>query len=171
MASSRIALCALLSAITIPAFAKKKEVPKSPLPAVVQSAKTAFLTNGGGTPLAFDEFYSQMKSWGRFQLTAAPAQADVVIELKYLIEDKGQHTGSAYNSYTKQTTVYSYDVTDPQLVLNVIEPKSGSLLWSTTDHRKLARFKSNQEKETINSADRLVQELKERMALSNADAK
>lgn len=148
---------------------KPKVVPKSPLPEVVQTAKTAFITNGGGTPLAFDEFYADIKKWGRFQLAPSPSQADIVIELKYVIEDKGQHTGSAYNAYTKQTTVYSYDVTDPQLILNIYEPKTGALLWSTTDHRRLARREKNQEKETINSADRLIEELKERIAASPSE--
>lgn len=60
-------------------------------------------------------FYYQVKQWGRFQLTASPTEADVVIELKYVIEDKGTHTGSAYNSYTKQSTIYSYKVTDPSV--------------------------------------------------------
>jgi hypothetical protein len=164
-------LIALFASFAGSAVATKKEVPKSPLPVIVQSSTRAFLTNGGGTPLAFDEFYSQMKQWGRFQLTASPAEADIVIELKYVIEDKGEHTSSSYNFYTKQTQVYSYDVTDPQLVLNIYEPKAGSLLWSTTDHRRLARRASNRDKETINSADRLVQELKERIALSSDAAK
>jgi hypothetical protein len=157
--------------LSIPAFAKPKVIPKSPLPAIVQSAKTAFLTNGGGTPLAFDEFYSQMKQWGRFQLTASPSEADIVIELKYVVVDMGQHTGSAYNSYTKQTSVYSHDVTDPQLVLSIYEPKTGSLLWSTTDHRREARRVSNQNKEIVNSADRLVQELQDRIAPPSTDSK
>lgn len=146
------------------AFAyKKKEVPKAPLPQVIKVAKTAFITNGGGAPLAFDEFYSELKKWGHFEFAPSPAQADIIIELRYFIEDKGQHVSSAYNSYTKQTSVYSYDVTDPQLVLNIYDPASKTMLWSTTDHRRLARFEKNREKETIKSADRLVQELKDRL--------
>ncbi|WP_390891587.1 DUF4136 domain-containing protein [Edaphobacter flagellatus] len=101
---------------------------------------------------------------GKFALAPSPDQADLVIELKYVIEDKGQHTGSAYNSYTKQTTVYSYDVTDPQLILSVMDAHSKELLWSTTDHRRLARLEKNREKETIKSADRLVDELKQRIS-------
>jgi hypothetical protein len=161
-------LCLLVPTV---AFAKKKEVPRAPLPTVVQSARTAFLTNGGGDPLAFDEFYAQMKQWGRFELAASPAQADVVIELKYLIEDKGTRVWSSTNTYTNQTQVHSAEVTDPQLVLSIYEPKSGSLLWSTTDHRRLARLSSNRAKETVNSADRLVRELQDRIGAPNPDPK
>ena len=167
----RSAYCVLLFALlSVPATAKPKVIPKSPLPVLVQSAKTAFLTNGGGTPLAFDEFYSQMKQWGRFKIADAPSQADVVIELKYLVVDKGEHTGSAYNSYTKQTSVYSYDVTDPQLVLSIYEPKTGALLWSTTDHRREARRVGNQNKEAVKSADRLVKELQDRITPPSAES-
>jgi hypothetical protein len=163
----KILLLGSLVFLVQPIYGKVKQVPKSPLPEMVQTAKTAFLTNGGGTPLGYDEFYAEIKKWGRFELTASPSQADIVIELKYAIEDKGQHTGSAYNSYTKQTTVYSYDVTDPQLILSIFDPKTGALLWSTTDHRRLARRAKNQDKEVVKSADRLIGELKERMEISS----
>lgn len=104
-----------------------------------------------------------MKQWGRFEQTASPSQADVIIELKYVIGDQGTRVWSSTNSYTHETQVHSAEMTDPQLVLNIFEPNSGSLLWSTTDHRKLARFSSNRTKETINSADRLVRELQSRI--------
>jgi hypothetical protein len=157
-------------ALSYPAFCgKKKEVPKAPLPPVIQNAKTVFITNAGGsgTSLAFDEFYAEMKKWGRFQLAPSPDQADIVAELKYVIEDKGERTGSTYNSYTKQTSIYSYDVTDPQLILSIFDAHSNALLWSTTDHRRLARREKNRDKETVNSADRLINEVKERIASSN----
>jgi len=164
-----VLFCLFSPAVT---FAKKKEVAQAPLPTIVQSAKTAFLTNGGGegAPLAFDEFYSQIKQWGRFQLAASPAQADIVIELRYVVEDKGTHVWSSTNTYTNQTQVYSAQVTDPQLILSIYEPKSGTLLWSTTDHRKLARFSSNRAKETVNSADRLVRDLQNRIGDQNPDS-
>jgi hypothetical protein len=148
---------------------KKKIVPEAPLPDAIRNAKTAFITNGGGngSPLAFDEFYSDMKQWGRFQAAPSPDQADVIIQLRYVIEDKGQHVGTAYNSYTGQTSVYTRDVTDPQLVLSIFDARTNALLWSTTDHRRLARFEKNREKETINSADRLVDDLKSRIAATD----
>lgn len=151
--------------------AKKNDVPKAPLPTPVQSAKTIFLANGGGDPLAFDEFYSQMKSWGHFAFATSPDQADIVVELKYLVEDKGTRVWTSTNTFTNQTRVHSREVTDPQLVLDIFAPKSGVLLWSTTDHRRLAALASNRAKETVNSADRLVKELQDRMPPSAADKK
>jgi hypothetical protein len=55
---------------------------------------------------------------------------------------------------------------DPQLVLTIYDAKSKQSLWATVDHRRLARREKNREKETINSAERLVQELKARASSS-----
>jgi hypothetical protein len=142
----------------------RKDVPEAPLPASIISARTVFLANGGGSALAFDEFYSQMKAWGRFQLVGSPAEADVVVELRFFVEDDGTKVSSYTNSYTGKTQVMSREVVDPQLSVNIYDAKTKDLLWSVTDHRRLARREKNREKETINSADRLVDGMKERIA-------
>jgi hypothetical protein len=144
----------------------RKDVPEAPLPASVIAAKKIFLTNGGGSPLAFDEFYSQMKAWGRFEIVGSPSAADVVIELRYFVEDDGTRVSSLTNSYTGQTQIVSRRVVDPQLSVNIYDARTKDLLWSVTDHRRLAKREKNREKETINSADRLVDGMKERIVSS-----
>jgi hypothetical protein len=146
------------------AHAKKKVVPAAPLPGVISQAKRVFLTNGGGSQLAFDEFYSQMKQWGRFQIVGSPAEADIVIELRYAVADKGPRYFTSTNTYTNQTQLHSVDVVDPQLFLAIYDASSRALLWSDSDHRRLARLERNREKETIKSADRLVEQLQARMS-------
>lgn len=142
----------------------RKDVPEAPMPASVVSAKKIFLTNGGGSALAFDEFYSKMKDWGRFELVGSPSTADIVVELRYFVEDDGTKVSSYTNTYTGQTQVVSHRVVDPQLSVNIYDAKTKDLLWSVTDHRRLAKLEKNREKETINSADRLVDGIKERIA-------
>ena len=44
----------------------KKNIPVAPLPAVVVNAKKVFLSNGGGSNLAYDAFYSEIKRWGKY---------------------------------------------------------------------------------------------------------
>jgi hypothetical protein len=158
-----VAAMLLSFAVTL-AASSRKQVPEAPLPAVVSNAKKVFLTNGGGNSLAFDEFYSQMKQWGRFDLVGGPSDADLIIDLRYIVEDRGPHVWSATNTDTGQTSVYSRERVDPQLVLSIYEPATKNLIWSATDHRRLARREKNRDKETINSADRLVQGLRERMS-------
>ena len=141
----------------------RKDVPEAPLPASVISARKVFLTNGGGSALAFDEFYSQMKAWGRFEIVGSPSAADVVVELRYFVEDDGTRVSSVTNTDTGSTQIISRRIVDPQLSVNIYDAKSKDLLWSVTDHRRLARREKNREKETINSADRLVDGMKERI--------
>jgi len=61
--------------------------------------------------------------------------------------------------------VHSAQIVDPQLVLTIFDAKSKNSLWSMIDHRRLARREKNREKETINSAERLVDELKRRVSV------
>jgi hypothetical protein len=147
------------------AFAKhRKDIPEAPLPAAIANAKKIFLTNGGGSTLAYDAFYSDMKQWGRFDIVGSPDEADLIVELAYHVEDDGTHIWSATNSYTGKTHVYSAQDLDPQLTLKIYDAKSKNALWSAIDHRRLARREKNREKETINSADRLVEQLKNRIS-------
>lgn len=146
----------------------RKDVPEAPMPAAITNAKKIFLTNAGGSNLAFDEFYSDVKTWNRFELVGSPSAADVIFELRYVVEDKGTHVWSSTNTYTGATQVYSNRIVDPQLSVNFYDAKTKDLLWSVTDHRRLARLEKNREKETINSADRLVQNIRDRIGVASA---
>ena len=160
----RFTAFALLCLMTLNARAsKRKAVPEAPIPDFILNAHKVFVTNGGGNPLAFDEFYSQLKTWGRYQLVGAPSEAQVILEVKYFVVDEGTRISSATNTYTGKTQVYSREMIDPQLQLNIYDAKTKDLLWSVTDHKRLARLERNREKESINSADRLAAGLKERV--------
>ncbi|HEX4004765.1 MAG TPA: hypothetical protein VHX60_01195 [Acidobacteriaceae bacterium] len=164
----KLALLAALAVISIPAFPKtRKEVPPAPLPSVVLNAKKVFLANGGGSDLAYDAFYSAMKDWGRYAIAGSPEDADLIIEMAYRVDNGGTRVWSSTNTYTGATQVYSRQIVDPQLTLTIYEAKSRTSVWSTTDHRRLARLEKNREKETVNSAERLVDDLKMRVAVTN----
>jgi hypothetical protein len=147
----------------VPQKDKKKNVPIAPLPAVVANAKKIFLTNGGGSNLAYDAFYSKMKEWGRYEIVGSPDDADLIVELAYRVERGGTHVWSSTNTYDNTTQVHSSQIVDPQLVLTIYDAKTKISLWSETDHRRLARRQKNREKETANSAERLVDDLKARV--------
>jgi hypothetical protein len=77
-------LCALFP---LAPFAKdKKKVPEAPLPAIVANAKKIFLSNGGGSNLAYDAFYSKMKEWSKYEIVGSPDEADLIVELAYRVE-------------------------------------------------------------------------------------
>jgi hypothetical protein len=153
----------LLSPVLAGADNRKKDVPVAPLPAAIIGARKIFLSNGGGSNLAYDAFYSKMKEWGKYEIVGSPDEADLIVELSYRVEDKGTHVWSSTNTYNNTTQVHSAQITDPQLILAIYDAKSKNSLWSETDHRKLAMMEKNREKETVNSAQRLVDDLKARM--------
>lgn len=161
MKVSAVLILALL--MPLGALASKRKLPPpAPLPSQVTQAKTVFLTNGGGSELAFDAFYQAFKQWGKYEIVGSPDKADLVITLQYWVEKNGSRTVPVTNAYTGQTTYYSHENVDPQLKMTVLDAKTKEELWSTIDHRRLARLESNREKETVNSAVRLVDELKAR---------
>jgi hypothetical protein len=140
----------------------RKDIPAAPLPGEIVNAQRIFLSNGGGSDLAYDAFYSAMKTWGRYRIVGSPDDADLIIELAYRVVDKGTRVWSSTNTYNGATDVHSRQMTDPQLVLTIYDAKTKNSLWATIDHRRLARLEKNREKETINSAERLVDELRTR---------
>jgi len=164
--ATSVAFCAILSlACLAGAKDKKKPVPVAPLPSVVVNAKKIFLSNGGGSNLAYDAFYSKMKEWGKYEIVGSPEEADLIVELSYRVEDKGTRVWSSTNTYNDTTQVHSAHMIDPQLILTIYDAKTKNSLWSETDHRRLARREKNREKETVNSAQRLVDDLKTRVTI------
>lgn len=161
MRSLRLMLSLLLLVPTLQAKTRK-DIPPAPLPEAIVTAHKVFLSNGGGSDLAYDAFYSDMKKWGKYQIVGSPDDADLIVELAYRVVDRGTRVWSSTNTYNGATDVHSREITDPQLVLTIYDAKTKNSLWSTIDHRRLARLEKNREKEMINSADRLVEELQSR---------
>jgi hypothetical protein len=164
----RLALVLILFASVssiAPSQRTRKDIPAAPLPSAIVNANKVFLSNGGGSNLAYDAFYSAMKTWGKYQIVGSPDDADLIVELAYRVVDRGTRVWSSTNTYNGATDVHSREITDPQLVLTIYDAKTKNSLWSTIDHRRLARREKNREKETINSAERLVDELKTRAAV------
>ena len=159
-----VLVCLIATSYAMPGKGRK-DVPPAPLPTVIRDAKKIFLTNGGGSDLAYDAFYAEMKNWGKYQIVGSPDEADIIVELAYRVERGGTHVWSSTNTYTGATQVHSAEITDPQLVLTIYDGKSKESLWSAIDHRRLARRQKNREKEIINSAQRLVDELKVRVGI------
>jgi len=69
---------------------------------------------------------------------------------------------SSTNTCNNTTQVHSAHITDPQLILTIYDANTKDSLWSETDHRRLAKMEKNREKETVNSAQRLVADWKMR---------
>lgn len=112
----------------------------------VMNAKKIFLSNGGGSNLAYDAFYSGMKEWGKYEIVGSPEEADLIVELSYRVEDEGTRVWSSTNTYNNKTQVYSARVVDPQVILTIYDAKTKQSIWSETDHRRLARLEKTARK-------------------------
>jgi hypothetical protein len=157
-------LCVFISIAAV-GGKSRKDVPTAPLPSAVVNAKKIFMSNGGGSDLAYDAFYSEIKKWGRFEIVGSPDEADLIVELAFRVDHGGTRVWSSTNTYTGATHVHSSQIVDPQFVLTIYDARSKNSLWSTVDHGRLARRQKNREKETINSAERLVEQLKNRISI------
>lgn len=111
--------------------------PAAPVPAQILSGKKAFISNLGadttlilpnhfsGSPdRTYDQFYSAMKSWGRYQLVAAPSDSDLILEIGWFAPvgpaDVFQGRGGSG--------------IDPQFKLTIRDPKTLAALWAFTEH-------------------------------------
>src|ERR1700722_2231405 len=123
LAISLVSCAILLSPIQAGAKNKKKDVPVAPVPAVIVNAKKIFLSNGGGSNLAYDAFYSKMKEWGKYEIVGSPEEADLIVELSFRVEDRGTRVWSSTNTYNNTTHVHSVQIVDPQLILAIYDAK------------------------------------------------
>jgi hypothetical protein len=91
--------------------------PPAPIPIQILTGRKAFISNGENTAertlgvrnLTYNEFYALMKGWGKYELVSAPADADLVFEIRF-----------AGNNA----------VIVPTLTLVILDPKTRNVLWS-----------------------------------------
>jgi len=106
-------------------------VPPAPLPSQIASAKKAFISNAEGEELdprvffvstmgptqPYDKFYAAIKSGGRFDLVSAPADADLILEIRFSYELGANNAGG-----------------DSDLRVAIRDPKTNVLLWALSRH-------------------------------------
>jgi hypothetical protein len=133
--TKRAVCCAIFVIVLLTASILEAQQPTNPPPAPVPSqiitARKAFISNASGesnlppgtADLNYNQFYASMKSWGRYELVSAPADADLVFELHYeilfepVLVSNGQ--GGSGQSH--------------QIRLSILDPKSHVILWAFTE--------------------------------------
>jgi hypothetical protein len=131
------------------ATAQTKQDEQAPLPTQIVSAKRVFIANGGGDdpgmpdPLfsgggdrAYNQFYSAMKSSGRYELVGSPAEADLLFEIRFTVVPDRRPAGFWGSNGTA-------DADDALFRLEIREPKTTALLWAFNEHMEWALLKSN----------------------------
>ena len=144
------------------------EIATAPVPAQIPAARKVFISNAGadvaaqaafkraGEPdQAYNHFYAAMQSWGRYELVATPAEADLVFEIRFM----------APMYYDGTLAVY-----EPQFGLRMLDAKTHFLLWSLTEPVEGAFRKATWLKNFDHGLDALMDDVKKVSMPSRAAA-
>jgi hypothetical protein len=158
--------CLVATAMTAPSAAYAQVTSaEAPVSNQIINAKRVFVSNAGsesygaegyfrltkydgGPDRAYHQLFSALRSWGRFVLTDAPADADVVLAIRFTnpIVDKVQS-----HNVINDPLVY-----DPQIALTITDPKTRVVLWSLTEHIEPARGDDENNRNFDRAIGRLV---------------
>ena len=137
------------------ASAKEPTTPPAPLPTQIVTAKKIFISNAGGdnrdgaynggADRAYNQFYAAMKSWGHYELAAAPVDADLVFKISFTVPGGFEHGHADY---------------DPQFQLVIFDPKTRITLWAFTEHADWAILGENRNRNFDQALDRIVADVK-----------
>jgi hypothetical protein len=139
--------------------------PAAPVPPQIYSAKTVFISNAGGATdpytgrygdfsgspdRAYDEFYDAMKTWPRYSLVSAPADADLIFEISFTefpVPGDVTKTGSGPA------------VADAKFRLVILDPKTHVTLWTFTEYVGGALLEGNRDKNFDQALGRIVADI------------
>jgi len=154
-AASCLLIAVLVPPITVSAAQQAKAAlpPPAPIPAQILSAKKAFIGNAGGEESrlfsggpdrAYNQFYAAMKSWGRYELVATPADADLLFEIQ---------------------ATFPYSVPQvPRFQVAIRDPRTHAALWAFVEWVEPAGLQSNRDKNFDAALNRIVSSLQELVA-------
>jgi hypothetical protein len=112
-----IASTVILIAAPIAVAKKVPDPPRGPIPSQIITGKKVFISyresdaDPGSLDLTYHEFYALMKSWGKYELTATPAEADLIFEIRFVS-----------------------GISDSQLWMCIVDPKTHVMLWPLIQH-------------------------------------
>jgi hypothetical protein len=159
---SLILALALLPGPSVQAQGAKENAP-APLPTQIVSAKKVFIANAGqetnpnvggysgGIDRTYNQFYSALKRWGRYELVSSPNDCDLVLEIQFTDATVGE---KVFNG----TTIGSKD--EPQFRLAILDPKTRIVLWAFTEHVEAAKLQGNRDKNFDQALGRVVNDVK-----------
>jgi hypothetical protein len=149
---------ALLLAST-PLIRAQQTTTAAPIPQQITSAQKIFISNGGGSNY-FDQFsggpdrgysslYNALQQWNRYQFVGSPSEADLIFQIRSIapaVDVPGIHGSSS--------VVYN-----PLLILRILDPKTNSLLWTTTANVRAGGRQKTRDKQFDQSVAVVVDKL------------
>jgi hypothetical protein len=135
---------------------RSKEAAPAPVPPQIGAAQKVFISNAGGESFeaaidqtvfnggpdrSYNQFYAAMNGWGRYDLVTSPSDADLVLEISWVLSDTGL-----------KLPVLG------QLRLVVVDPKTHITLWNFAEYVRGAILLGNRDKnfdQAMNTMTRL----------------
>ncbi len=156
-------LCAMSGAFAASSRARAQATPPAPIPSQILSAKNIFISNGGGASdpytgrygdfsggpdRAYNEFYAALKTFPKYALVSAPADADLVFEI-------------SFSEFPVQVEAGKGTVTqaDAKFHLLILDPKTHTTLWTIAEYVGGALLEGNREKNFDQAMGRIVADL------------
>lgn len=134
----------------------------APIPSAIPAAQKVFISNAGEDNVGgdlysgaqdrcYNDFYRQVRALNRFELVAAPSDADIVIEITMRssvvppdVMKGSSVAGAGYESIFR---------------LRVLDPKSQVVLWTFYERVAPAVLKMNRNKNFDNALKQIVSDL------------
>jgi len=155
-----LALCstATLLALVPLLNAQQSKMPAAPVPAQIRAAQKVFISNAGGESFEtvidqtvfnggpdrpYNQFYTAIKGWGRYEPVSSPSDADAVLEISWALTDTGLRLPVL-----------------GQLRLLVIDPRTHVTLWNLTEYVRGALLLSNRDKNFDRAMNTIVDRMK-----------
>jgi hypothetical protein len=138
----------------------------APLPAQMLTARKVFISNGGdetlgdysgGPDRAYNQLYAALKGLGRYELVAAPGDAELVFEISFATRIVAEDVSGGGSG---NTPVSSKTVKDSHLRLAILDLKTHALLWTFIEHVENALLQGNRDKNFDLAMAALVNKLK-----------
>jgi hypothetical protein len=151
-------IVAILGLVQALSAQQSKGSAPAPVPSQISAAQKVFISNAGGESLEtvidetvfnggpdrpYNQFYAAMKSWGRCELVSSPADADLILEISWVLTDTGLRLPVL-----------------GQLRLVVIDPKTHVTLWNLTEYVRGAILLGNRDKNFDQAMNTVVGRLK-----------
>jgi hypothetical protein len=140
-----------------PAVAETRQITPAPRPAQILAAKRVFVGNAGGDEPFYDgplfnggpdrpynQLYAAVKGAGRYELVGAPGDADLLVEIRFTTPTR--LVPPAEKNEARDETIFGAAPYDPQLRLEIRDPKTNALLWAFTEHVQWAILQGNRDK-------------------------
>lgn len=155
-----VVAAAVLSNVTV--RAQQASPSAAPVPAALYTAKKVFISNGsadsglfpspfsGDPDRAYNEFYADVQSLGRYELVSNPEDADLVFELR-LLAPKGPTNANKQKGASDPL---------PMFRLVIYDRKSHYILWTLTQSIQEAVLQKTHDRNFDESLSMLVQYLK-----------